>query len=118
MNPTGHADIDLSAIGNGGDDDDIEGGDEQDSSGDLMGLKGGKKQCYTCEQWDTVRSCLEKRKSEARKGEKGKTCKGWWWIQKGKGKGQGPSKHERLRRIEPESCPVHCANSIAALWRK
>ena len=43
MNSTGRADIDLKTMGNGREHEDHDGGEELDSSGDLMERKEGKK---------------------------------------------------------------------------
>ena len=43
VNSTGRADMDFGTVGNGSGYEDNEGGEELDSSGDLMGLNGGKK---------------------------------------------------------------------------
>ena len=60
MKSTGRADMDLGTMGNEGDHDDSEGGEELDSSGGLMGPKGGRKSAgkvqhngyfYQCGQW-------------------------------------------------------------------
>ena len=60
MNSTARADMDSGTMGIVGDCEDDDGGQDGDSSGDLMGLKGGKgKQgigqhngyCYLCGQW-------------------------------------------------------------------
>ena len=42
MNSTGRADMDFGTVGQGRDDEDDDGGQDRDSSGDLVGLKGGK----------------------------------------------------------------------------
>ena len=42
VHSTGRADMDLGTMGNGGGNEDDDGGQEGDSSGDLMGLNGGE----------------------------------------------------------------------------
>ena len=52
MNSTARADIDSGTMGIVGDCEDDDGGQDGDSSGDLMGLKGGKgKTRYGSAQW-------------------------------------------------------------------
>ena len=100
--------MDFGTIGNGGDHEDNDGGEELDSSGDLVGLKGGKKSasgigqynesCYLCGQRrHTAKNC-ESTATECHNCEQlehmARSC-----FEKGKGKqGKGESKeitHER-----------------------
>ena len=95
MDSTGRADMDMGTVGSVRDNEDGDGGQEGDSSGDLMGLQGGKEhcngQCYNYGQWGhtakklRVKSNREKENTREITKDRGtkRRGNGWWWNQKG-----------------------------------